>query len=253
MRLECLNVTVNGSEFSDFGPESPLPLLHVLRVHDIELVEILAQANMASIFDLIKHLIVVHHVNVRCLFKQVHLHLHWLVQQFFKFSLPLRIVIYINLEKFTVCSCVCDSRLFKSHTVLVAQFVDLVSVKFRHQLVNKFFLNGEVVFHVVVKNFNVLKDLRVHANFFEKLLSDLVILYHPHDTHFLNSFNQDFLRQFVTSELLCYLVSLVPHLFQDQILGFFLLDKSISALLLVAVAVTECGEVIAVELRRVDL
>jgi len=148
---------------------------------------------VTTILHFIKHLVMVHHVNVRCLLKKVHLHLHRFVEQLFKFRLSLRIVVNINFKQFTIGSRISNSGFLEPNAVFIAKLVDLMSVEFGHQFVHKFLLNWEVIFNVVMQHFDIFQHFWVQTNFLEQFLSDLVVLYHAHHAHFLDSFHENFL------------------------------------------------------------
>ena len=57
-----------------------------------------------------------------------------------------------------------------------------MNIKLRDHLEEQLFLHGEVVLHMVVKDFKVLEDLRVETDLFKEVLSNLMVLNHTEHT-----------------------------------------------------------------------
>lgn len=57
-----------------------------------------------------------------------------------------------------------------------------MNIELRDHLEEQLFLHGEVVLHMVVKDFKVLEDLRVETDLFKEVLSNLMVLNHTEHT-----------------------------------------------------------------------
>ena len=94
--LQRLNIFINGSQLFDFTPHPSLPILHILFIHNFKLHHIFSHADMSTVSNLIPNFFVIHKVQVRCLLKEVHLHLHRLIHEKFKFISSLIVSQNIN-------------------------------------------------------------------------------------------------------------------------------------------------------------
>ena len=166
---------------------------------------------MASIKHLFLQIIIVKHIQILSLFKQVHVHFHRLVQQlhFFGHFVISCVLNLINSEKVSISSLEADFRLLKLKSVFVIQLVDFVSKKFWYKLEAELFLDWKVVFDVVMENLQAFEYFWVVPCFLKYAMLNLVILYHTQNRYFLNSIDHYFLRKiFVTIKFFHQLVTI---------------------------------------------
>ena len=80
MLPQCLDVVLYHAQLLHLTPQPLLPVLAVLILHDLELNQVLSQANVAPVEHLIFQFVFIEFENIRTLFQQVHLHGHGLLE-----------------------------------------------------------------------------------------------------------------------------------------------------------------------------
>ena len=184
---------------------------------------------MSSVSHFIAQLIIVHVVDVGGLFQQVHLHLKCFVEQHLQLVRPLVVIRDIYFKLLSVSASVRNAWLLESETVSGAQLIDLVDVELGHQLVNKLLLNREIVFDVVMQDFQPAQNLGVQRHFLKKLLADLVVLDHAENTHFVDARNQNLLAEVVLLKFFHERSTLLPHVLSELLLRLCLHLEGFSA------------------------
>ena len=80
MLPQRLDIVLYHAQLLHLAPQSLLPVLAVLIIHDLELDQVLSQANVAPVEHLIFQFVLIELENVCTLFQQIHLHGHGLLE-----------------------------------------------------------------------------------------------------------------------------------------------------------------------------